>query len=392
MFDIKEEQKKLHKKHGLYLMKEDRDQIIYVGNDINLKNRVAQNFQNSKNQHPKVRAMVGHIKEFEYIIVDNEIEALILEQNLIKEHKPKYNILLRDDKQYPYIKITYKERFPRVIKTRQVIKDGSKYFGPYPSVFAVNNTLDIIKDLYPIRNCNKKVDSDGTIKRPCLNYHIKKCLGPCQGFIYEEEYMDKIREIDRFFSGKDDKILNYMKSKMELASEEMDFEKAIEYRDKLESLSIVLEKQKIIKDTSIEQDIVGMARGIEEVCIQIFFVRDGKIIGREDFIIEDTFNERKEDILSSFVKQFYMGTAYVPKEIILESEIEDKEAIESLLGEIKGQKVSITIPERGEKVRLVEMVKTNALNMLKRHGENMLRRQRDEKKRCGGVTRNTRFR
>lgn len=380
MFDIQEELKYLPKSPGVYIMKDKTGEVIYVGKAISLRNRVRQYFQSPKNQPPKVQALVKHIEEFEYIIVDNEIEALILEQNLIKKHQPKYNILLRDDKQYPYIKISYGERFPRVMKTRRVIKDGSKYFGPYPNVYAVNDTIEIIKNIYPIRKCNKRVDKDGTIKRPCLHYHISNCLGPCKEFKYEDEYMDKIKEIDRFLSGKEDKIIFDMEEKMNQASENMEFEKAAEYRDKIQSLEIIQEKQKITTDDRLDQDVIGMARGIEEVCMQIFFIRDGKIIGREHFIIEDTFNEPKKDILSSFVKQFYLGTAYIPKEIIIESEIDDSQAIEKWLTEKRGHKVSIHVPQRGEKVRLVEMVKTNAHNMLKRHGENLLRRQRNEKK------------
>lgn len=380
MFDIQEELKNLPKSPGVYIMKDKSDEVIYVGKAISLKNRVRQYFQSPKNQPPKVQALVKHIKEFEYIIVDNEIEALILEQNLIKKHQPRYNILLRDDKQYPYIKITYGERFPRVIKTRRVVKDKAKYFGPYPNVYAVNDTIEIIKSIYPIRKCNKKLDKDGTIHRPCLNYHISNCLGPCKSFKYEKEYMEKIKEIDRFLSGKNDEIIDEMKKHMKTASENMEFEKAGEYRDKINSLETIQEKQKIETDDKIDQDVIGMARGIEEVCMQIFFIRDGKIIGREHFIIEDTFNEPKKDILSSFIKQFYLGTAYIPKEIIIETEIDDQEAIEKWLTEKREHKVTIHIPQRGEKVRLLEMVKINAHNMLKRNVENLLRKQKNEKK------------
>lgn len=380
MFDIQEELKKLPKSPGVYIMKDSRGEIIYVGKAILLSNRVRQYFQSPKSQPPKVKALVKHIKEFEYIIVDNEIEALILEQNLIKKHQPKYNILLRDDKQYPYIKITYKERFPRILKTRKVIKDGSKYFGPYPNVSAVNETIELIKEIYPIRKCNRKVDKDGTISRPCLHYHISNCFGPCKGFKFENEYMENIKEIDRFLSGKDNKIIEDMKEKMVKASEELEFEKAASFRDKLEALEIIQEKQKIESDDRIDQDVIAMARGIEEVYIQIFFIRNGKIIGREYFIIDDNFNESKQEILSSFIKQYYLGASYIPKEIIIETEIEDLEAIENWLSDKRGYKVTIHVPQRGEKVRLIEMVKVNAHNMLKRNSENLLKKQNNEKK------------
>ena len=380
MFDIQEELKKLPKSPGVYIMKDSRGEIIYVGKAILLSNRVRQYFQSPKSQPPKVQALVKHIKEFEYIIVDNEIEALILEQNLIKKHQPKYNILLRDDKQYPYIKITYKERFPRILKTRKVIKDGSKYFGPYPNVSAVNETIELIKEIYPIRKCNRKVDKDGTISRPCLHYHISNCFGPCKGFKFENEYMENIKEIDRFLSGKDNKIIEDMKEKMVKASEELEFEKAASFRDKLEALEIIQEKQKIESDDRIDQDVIAMARGIEEVYIQIFFIRNGKIIGREYFIIDDNFNESKQEILSSFIKQYYLGASYIPKEIIIETEIEDLEAIENWLSDKRGYKVTIHVPQRGEKVRLIEMVKVNAHNMLKRNSENLLKKQNNEKK------------
>ncbi len=372
MFDIKSELNRLPKEPGVYIMLDDQDQVIYVGKAISLRNRVRQYFQSSKNQHPKVRAMVSHIKRFEYIIVDNEIEALILEANLIKKHKPKYNILLRDDKQYPYIKISYGEKFPRVLKTRKVLKDKAKYFGPYPSVYAVNDTIEIIRDEYPIRNCNQKLDKDGTIKRPCLNFHIRKCLGPCQGFKYHDQYMEKINEIDRFLSGKDDRLLKLMEERMNKASEALDFEKAAVYRDKLKSLEIMLEKQKIVNRQDIDQDIIGMARGIEEVCIQIFFVRNGKILGREHFIIEDVFDTDREEVLESFIKQFYIGTAYIPRQILIETEIKEKELIEDWLSEKRQGKVDLLVPQRGEKTQLIAMVKNNALNMLKRHGESLL--------------------
>lgn len=381
MFNIDEELKKLPDEPGVYIMKNKDGEIIYVGKAINLKRRVRQYFQSSKNNTPKVRAMVNHISEFEYIIVDNEIEALILEANLIKKHKPKYNILLRDDKQYPYIKVTTNEKFPRVMKTRRVLKDGAKYFGPYPSVYAVNDTIDIIRNLYPIRTCNKNFDKNHKKTRPCLNYYIGRCLGPCQGNVDHDKYMEMIDEIIMFLSGKEDKLVEIIQEKMKKASENMDFENAAKYRDQINSLNIILEKQKVVSTSNIkDQDIIGMARGVDEVCIQIFFIRSGKIIGREHFILSDTFNDDRKEILSSFIKQFYLGTAYVPKEIFIEEEIGDLETISKWLTEKRGNKVVIRVPKRGEKSQLMEMVHKNAMDMLKQYGDRLLREKKKSEK------------
>ena len=380
MFNIDEKLKKLPDKPGVYIMKDKSGEIIYVGKAISLKKRVRQYFGSTKNNPPKVNAMIKHIHEFEYIIVDNEVEALILEANLIKKHRPKYNILLRDDKQYPYIKITTNEKYPRVLKTRNIIKDGAKYFGPYPSVYAVNDTIDIIRNLYPIRTCNRDLEKNMGKTRPCLNYYIGKCLGPCQGNVDENKYMEMIDEIIMFLSGKEDKLIEIIEEKMIEAAENMDYENAAKYRDQINSLNIILEKQKIVSSNLIDQDIIGMARGIDEVCIQVFFIRSGKIIGREHFIISDTFNEEKREILSSFIKQFYLGTAYVPKEIFIEEEIEDMDTIVKWLSEKRGSKVNIRIPKRGEKSQLMDMVKTNAMDMLKQYGDKFLRIQRQNEK------------
>ena len=376
MFNIDEELKKLPDKPGVYIMKDKTGEIIYVGKAISLKRRVRQYFGSRKNNPPKVNAMIKHIHEFEYIIVDTEIEALILEANLIKKHRPKYNILLRDDKQYPYIKVTTNEKYPRVIKTRNIIKDGAKYFGPYPSVYAVNDTLDIIRKLYPIRTCNRDLSKDLGKTRPCLNYYIGKCLGPCQGNVDEKLYMEMIDEILMFLSGKEDSLIEKIEKKMERASKNMDYENAARYRDQINSLNIIQEKQKIVSSNITDQDIIGMARGIDEVCIQVFFIRSGKIIGREHFIISDTFNEERSEILNSFIKQFYLGTAYIPKEIFIEEEIRDMETISQWLSEKRGSKVNIKVPKRGEKSQLMDMVKSNAMNMLEQYGDKFLRKQR----------------
>lgn len=379
MFNIDEELKKLPDEPGVYIMKDEKGEIIYVGKAINLKKRVRQYFQSSRNNSPKVNAMVRHIREFEYIIVDNEVEALILEANLIKKHKPKYNILLRDDKQYPYIKIT-NEKYPRVIKTRKVQKDGAKYFGPYPSAYAVNDTLDIIRNLYPIRTCKINFDKSDKKYRPCLNYYIGRCLGPCRGDVDHDKYMEMIDEIIMFLSGKEDKLIEIIEERMRKASENLDFESAAKYRDQINSLKLILEKQKVVSSNMLDQDIIGMARGVEEVCIQVFFIRSGKIVGREHFILSDTFEEDRKEILSSFIKQFYLGTAYVPKEILIEEEIEDMDAISKWLSEKRGNKVTIRVPKRGEKSQLMEMVKKNAMDMLNQNRDRLLREKEKNEK------------
>lgn len=374
MFNLDEELEKLPAKPGVYIMKDKNDEIIYVGKAISLKNRVRQYFQKSNNQGSKVRAMVSHIEEFEYIIVKNEVEALILESNLIKKHKPKYNILLRDDKQYPYIKVCLNEEFPRVMKTRRVLKDGAKYFGPYPNATAVNNAIDIIHDIYPVRTC--KLNRNKKNRRPCLRYQIGKCMGVCIGEADEEEYMKMIKEIMRFLSGQDDFLIELIEKRMKEASEKLEFEKASVYRDQLNSLLVLQEKQNIVSDTSIDQDVIAMARGVEELCIQIFFIRSGKILGREHFLLEDTFGTSRGEVLSSFIKQFYIGTAYVPKEIILETEIEDIYTVSKWLESKRASKVNITVPKRGDKVRLVDMVSKNAKDMLNKYGDKFLRKHR----------------
>lgn len=380
MFDIQEELRKLPDKPGVYLMKDDEMNIIYVGKAISLKKRVMQYFRQSKNHAPKVVAMVKNIVEFEYIITDNEVEALILESNLIKKHKPKYNILLRDDKNYPYIKVTLKEKFPRVIKTRKVIKDGNRYFGPYVSNGAVNDTLDIIDNLYKLRTCNMNLEEGPKLKRPCLNSFIGKCMGPCFQEIDQREYMSMIEEVIMFLNGKEHKLIEIIEDKMKVASMKLDFEKAAKYRDQIQSLNHILEKQKIISTNLEDQDVIAMARGIENVCIQVFFIRTGKIIGREHFIIDDSENSERGEILGSFVKQFYMGTSYIPKEIFIEEDFEDIEVVSKWLSSKRGNKVTVKVPKRGEKNELVEMVRKNALEILSQHSDRINKKAQDSKK------------
>ena len=368
MFDIQEQLKKLPSEPGVYLMKDENDKVIYVGKAISLKNRVRQYFQSSKNHTSKVKSMVKNIYKFEYIITDSELEALILECSLIKEYRPKYNVLLRDDKTYPYIKVTVNEDFPRVLKVRQLIKDKAKYFGPYTNTTAVNDTLEIIRNIYPIRTCN--IDIERAIKnkvRPCLNKHIKKCVGPCTGEVSKEEYSKMIEEIILFLSGKEEHLIDLLKEKMNKCAMEFNFEDAAMYRDKIKSLEEMTQKQKIDSITSdLNQDIIAMARAHDEACVQVFFIRNGKIVGREHYILEGVMDSTRESILSSFVKQFYMAQDYIPKEILIESDIEDSFILEEWLSDKKGQKVFIRVPKKGEKKSLIEMVRKNAVEYLEK--------------------------
>lgn len=371
MFDIQDHLKKLPSEPGVYLMKDKYDHIIYVGKAISLKNRVRQYFQSSKNHTSKVKSMVKNIYKFEYIITDSELEALILECNLIKRYRPKYNVLLRDDKTYPYIKVTTNEDYPRLLKVRRVLKDKAKYFGPYTNITAVNDTLDLINSTYPIRSC--KIDIEKAIKnktRPCLNLHINKCLGPCTGNVSKEEYGKMIEEIIMCLSGKEEKLMELLKGKMNESSMNFRFEEAAIYRDKIKSLEEMIQKQKIDATvTDLNQDVVAMARAHNEACVQVFFIRNGKIVGREHFILEGVMDSPRASILSSFVKQFYNEQEYIPKELIIEDEIEDSCILEEWLSSKKGQKVTIRVPQKGEKKSLVEMVRKNAVEYLEKFSD-----------------------
>lgn len=362
MFDIQEHLKTLPASPGVYIMKDKFGNVIYVGKAVSLKNRVRQYFQSSKNHSDKVRSMVKNIFSFEYIMTDSELEALILECNLIKKYKPKYNILLRDDKTYPYIKVTVNEDYPRVLKVRRILKDKAKYFGPYSNVSAVNDTIDIIRNIYPIRTCN--IDMDKAIKsgmRPCLNYHIKKCIGPCTGMVSKKEYMDMIDEILLFLSGKEDKLVGVLEEKMKAASIALDFEEAASYRDKISSLKDVMEKQKISNvQNDSDQDVIAMANFDQEACVQVFFIRNGKVSGRENFMLEGVKDSDRSTILGSFIKQFYMSQEYIPRELIVEEEFLDMEIMEEILSSKRGTAVSIRVPKRGDKRALVLMVRKNA--------------------------------
>ena len=371
MFDIQEHLKQLPAEPGVYLMKDSFDNIIYVGKALSLKNRVRQYFQSSKNHPSKVKSMVKNIAKFEYIITDSELEALILECNLIKQYRPKYNVLLRDDKTYPYIKVTTNEDYPRVLKVRKVLKDKAKYFGPYTNTTAVNDTLEIIRNTYPIRTCN--IDIDKAIKnkvRPCLNLHIKKCTGPCTGEASKDEYNKMIEEIILFLSGKEEKLIELLKEKMNKCAMDFNFEDAAMYRDKIKSLEDMMQKQKIdATSVDVNQDIIAMARANDDACVQVFFVRNGKIVGREHFMLEGVMDSSRASILGSFVKQFYMEQEYIPKELIIEDEIEDSFILEEWLSAKKGQRVTIRVPQKGEKKNLVDMVYKNAVEYLEKFSD-----------------------
>lgn len=359
MFDFEYQLKILPDKPGVYLMKNSLGEVIYVGKAKILKNRVRQYFQNSKNHSEKVKTMVKHIAEFEYIVTDSEMEALILECNLIKKYSPRYNILLKDDKFYPFIKITTNEDFPRVFVTRNFVRDGNRYFGPYTNGMAVNETINLIKKIFPLRTCNKNIQVGGEITRPCLNYHIKKCKAPCEAHISKEDYMKMIEEIIDILSGKDVKIINELKKNMQSASENLEFEKAASYRDKLLAINALIEKQKIFRVSEGDEDFINIYKDEKDSCIQVFFLRDGKVTGREHFVIENTKDENKDVILSQFIINFYGGTAKVAKNIYV-PEVEDKELLEEFLTVKRGSKVWIKTPQRGEKKNLLEMVGDNA--------------------------------
>ncbi|NLK21277.1 MAG: excinuclease ABC subunit UvrC [Epulopiscium sp.] len=379
MFDIHEELKKLPQKPGVYLMKDQYDNIIYVGKAVNLKNRVRQYFQNSRNHSPKVQRMVFHIKEFEYIVTDSEVEALILECNLIKKHRPKYNIRLKDDKHYPYIKITLDEAYPKVFMTRKLLKDKAKYFGPYTDSTALRETLDIIKKLWPIRTCNRVLPRDIGKERPCLQYHIGQCMAPCAGLISEKDYKKMITEIISFLDGKYEEVIKDLGKEMLNASKELNFEKAAHIRDQINSIKRIAQKQKMINSAMEDQDIIAFAKKEDEALVQVYFVRGGKVIGREHFLVDGVDERNQNEIMTSFVKQFYAGTNFIPKEVILQEEIDELNIIQSWLTNRKGQKVYIKVPQKGDKSKLVEMAAKNAFLTLNQFGEEIKRKEQRTK-------------
>ena len=381
-FNIQEELKKLPGKPGVYLMHDEKDAIIYVGKAISLKNRVRQYFQSSRNKGAKIEQMVTHISRFEYIVTDSELEALVLECNLIKEHRPKYNTMLMDDKTYPFIKVTVNEPFPRVMMARRMKKDKAKYFGPYTSAGAVKDTIELIRKLYHIRSCNRSLPKDIGKERPCLNYHIHQCYAPCQGYISREEYRKSIDEVVRFLNGNYDPILKELEEKMLDASENLEFEKAIEYRELLASVQKIAQKQKITDTAGDDRDIIAMASEGEDAVVQVFFIRGGRLIGRDHFYLKIAENDTKSEILSSFIKQFYAGTPYIPAELMLPEEIEDQEMIEEWLTTRREHKVRLRIPKKGTKEKLVELAQKNAQMVLKNDKERL---KREEGRTIGAV-------
>ena len=359
MFDFEYHLKNLPSKPGVYLMKNSLGEVIYVGKAKILKNRVKSYFQNSKNHSEKVRVMVKHIAEFEYIVTDSEMEALILECNLIKKYSPRYNILLKDDKFYPFIKITVNDDFPRVFVTRNYSKDGSKYFGPYTNGTAVYETINLINKIFPLRTCKLLIKEGGETVRPCLNYHIKKCFGPCGGYISKEEYGKMINDVIDILSGKDTTVLKVLQSEMEEASMNLEFEKAADLRDKILAIKAIVEKQKIFKTMEGDEDFINIYRDEKDSCVQVFFSREGKILGREHFIFENTAEDSIEEILEEFITSFYGGTAKVPRTIYVPA-LSNVELVEEYLTIKRGAKVWIKVPQKGQKREMLDMVKNNA--------------------------------
>lgn len=359
----------------VYLMHDEKDAIIYVGKAISLKNRVRQYFQSSRNKGVKIEQMVTHIARFEYIITDSELEALVLECNLIKEHRPKYNTMLMDDKAYPFIKVTVQEAYPRVILARQMVKDKAKYFGPYTSAGAVKDTIDLIHKLYGIRTCSKALPKMQGKERPCLNYHIHQCPAPCQGYISREAYGESVKRALGFLNGNYKEVLGELEEKMQRASEALEFEKAIEYRELLGSVKKIAQKQKITSSDMEDKDVIAMAMDEEDAVVQIFFIRDGRLIGRDHFCLHIAGENEKEEILAAFVKQFYAGTPYIPKELMMQYEIGEREIIEEWLSGRRGQRVHIRVPKKGEKEKLVELAMKNAQMVLTQDKERIRREE-----------------
>ena len=375
MFQIEEELKKLPGQPGVYIMHDAKDAIIYVGKAISLKNRVRQYFQSSRDKTAKIKQMVSKIARFEYIVTDSELEALVLECNLIKEHRPRYNTMLKDDKTYPYIKVTASEEYPRILFSRQMKKDKNKYFGPFTSAGAVKDTIELIRKIYRIRACSRKLPQDMGKDRPCLYYHIHQCDAPCQGYISQADYQKSVKQAVWFLNVQYEPVMKYLEEKMRTASETMEFEKAIEYRDLLDSVRKVAQKQKITSQSMEDRDIIAMAKDERDAVVQVFFVRDGKLIGREHFHMNLTGSESKAEILNSFVKQFYAGTPFVPHEIWVQEELEDAEVIASFLTARRGQKVRFVVPKMGEKERLVELAEKNAKMVLSQDKEKIKREE-----------------
>ena len=382
MFHIEEELKKLPSLPGVYIMHDKHDAIIYVGKAISLKNRVRQYFQKSRNLGIKKEQMVEQIERFEYIVTDSELEALVLESNLIKEHKPKYNTMLKDDKNYPFIKVTTGEEFPRIMTARSMKKDKSKYFGPYTSAGAVKDVIELTRKLYHLRTCSRVLPRDIGKERPCLYYHIKQCYGPCQGYVSKEAYREQVDALLEFLNGNHKNVLKDLEEKMYQASEEMRFEDAAQYRDLMQSVERIGEKQKITDHPGEDKDIIALAEEGLDAVVQVFFVRDGKLIGRDHFYMKTVPGDTRSMILSSFLKQFYAGTPFIPREIMIQDEIEDQDLIAQWLESRKGKKVRIVVPKKGTKEKLVELAYQNAKLVLRQDKERI---KREEGRTIGAV-------
>ncbi|MBP3567701.1 MAG: excinuclease ABC subunit UvrC [Lachnospiraceae bacterium] len=376
MFNIEEELRKLPDKPGVYLMHDKNDTIIYVGKAVVLKNRVRQYFQSSRGKSPKIQRMVEQIAWFEYIVVDSEMEALILECNLIKEHQPKYNTMLKDDKHYPYIRVTVNEDYPRIMLARERKKDKAKYFGPYTSAASVHDSIDLLKKTYFVRSCNRVLPRDMGKERPCLYYHMGQCKAPCQGYISREEYQANIAQVEEFLNGNYTLITKRLEEQMMKFSEEMEFEKAAEFRDLLFSVKRLAEQQKADDDMNIERDIIAFALAGDEAVAQVFFVRGGKMVGREHFYLTGVENEARSTIMANFIKQFYSGTPHIPKELLLSEETEEQELLENWLTARRGKRVRIVIPKKGSKERLVELAEKNASFVLQKDSERIAQQEK----------------
>ena len=375
MFDFEEELKKLPNSPGVYLMHDAGDTIIYVGKAVNLHNRVRSYFRKIVGRGPQIDKMVQQIARFEYIVTDSELEALVLENNLIKEYSPKYNTMLKDDKTYPYIKVTMGEEYPRILLSREMKKDKSKYFGPYTSAGAVKDTIDLMNKLYQLKTCNRRLPRDMGLERPCLNYHIKQCAAPCQGYISKEEYRARIERALDFLNGNYKPMLRELEQKMTEASEKMEYEEAAGYRDLYNSVKSVAQKQKITDSDGEDKDIIAMAAEEHEAVVQVFFVRDGKLIGREHFYMTHVEDCDNAQILLDFVKQFYAGTPYIPKELMLQEDIAETEILEKWLTARKGGRVYIRVPKKGAKEKLVELAAQNASLILSQDKERIRREE-----------------
>lgn len=383
MFDLQEELKKLPNKPGVYLMHDEKDAIIYVGKAINLKNRVRSYFRKMNNRTPKIEKMITQIDHFEYIITDSEVEALVLENNLIKEHMPKYNTMLKDDKTYPYIKATVYEDYPRLIYSRNQKRDKCKYYGPYTSAGAAKDLLELIHKIYQIRRCNRVLPRDAGKERPCLNYHIEQCGAPCQNYISKEEYRDNFKKALKILDGDFGEVLEMLQQKMEKASLSLAFEEAASYRDLIKSIEKVSVKQKVTDFGGVDRDIIAMAQSDKDAVIQVFFVREGKLIGRDHFHLSHVKEETKEEILQSFLKQFYAGTPFIPRELMLEYKVDEQDIICRWLGQRRGGAVSILVPQKGQKERLVELAHKNAELVL---NQDMEKIRREEERTSGALS------